>query len=210
MDPDQVQAQWTQTSHRDQQTQKELVTQREKSVCSLWDRRDRDRDTFLLHCHKYISIRNLYFNKLTNLIKNFTAISDTEKIKILFGEGQTAALAARYVWMCHSLRDSRRMCACVCVCVCVCLCHSLRDSRWMCVCVCVCVCAPAWETACECVCVCVCHSLRDSMCVCVCVCATAWETAGECVLCLTWPARVFPYCPPQWSLVCIYVCFYVS
>ncbi len=41
---DQVQAQWTQTSHRDGQTQKELLTQRAKSVCSLWDRRDRDRD----------------------------------------------------------------------------------------------------------------------------------------------------------------------
>ncbi len=33
-----------QTSHRDRQTQKELVTQRAKSVCSLWDKRDRDRD----------------------------------------------------------------------------------------------------------------------------------------------------------------------
>ncbi len=61
---------------------------------------------FLLQCHKYISIRNIYFNKLTNFIKNFTAISETDQIKILLGEGQTAALAARYVWMCHSLRDS--------------------------------------------------------------------------------------------------------
>ncbi len=44
----------------------------------------------------------------------------------------------------------------------------------------------------------------------VCVCVTAWETAGESVLCLTWPACLLPYCPPQWSLACIYVCFYVS
>ncbi len=51
----------------------------------------------LLHCHKYRSIRNIYFNKLTNFIKNFTSISETEQIKILLGEGQTAALAARYV-----------------------------------------------------------------------------------------------------------------
>ncbi len=60
---------------------------------------------FLLHCHKYRSIRNIYFNKLTNFIKNFTSISETDQIKILLGEGQTAALAARYVWMCHSLRQ---------------------------------------------------------------------------------------------------------
>ncbi len=86
---------------------------------------------FLLHCHKYSSIRNIYFNKLTNFIKNFTAISETEQMKILLGEGQTAALAARYVWMCHSLRDC--VCVCVCLCVSVCVCHNPRDSRWMCI-----------------------------------------------------------------------------
>ncbi len=170
---------------------------REQRVCVHCETGEIETEThFLLHCHKYISIRNLYFNKLTNLIKNFTAISETEQIKILLGEGQTAALAARYVWMCHSLRDSRWMCVCVCVCVCVC--HSLRDSRWMCECV--WVCATAWETAGECVnvceCVpqperqqvnvCVCHSLRDSRW--MCVCATARETAGECV-CVPQPER---------------------
>ncbi len=74
---------------------------------------------FLLQCHKYISIRNIYFNKLTNFIKNFTAISETDQIKIILGEGQTAALAARYVWMCHSLRDSSLVFVCVWVHACV-------------------------------------------------------------------------------------------
>ncbi len=113
---------------------------REQRVCVHCETGEIETEThFLLHCHKYISIRNLYFNKLTNLIKNFTVISETEQIKILLGEGQTAALAARYVCMCHSLRDRRWMCVCVPqperqqVNVCVCVCHSLRDSRWMCI-----------------------------------------------------------------------------
>ncbi len=46
-------------------------------------------------------------NKFTNIIKNFTAMTEEEQIKVILGEGQTAALAARDVCMCHSMRDSR-------------------------------------------------------------------------------------------------------
>ncbi len=81
---------------------------REQRVCVHCETGEIETEThFLLHCHKYIPIRHLYFNKLTNIVNNFTAISETDQIKILLGEGHTAALAARYVWMCHSLRDSR-------------------------------------------------------------------------------------------------------
>ncbi len=65
---------------------------REQRVCAHCETGEIETEThFLLHCHKYIYIRNLYFNKFTNLIKNFTAISETEQIKILLGEGQTSS-----------------------------------------------------------------------------------------------------------------------
>ncbi len=93
----------------------------EQRVCVHCETGEIETEThFLLHCHKYLSIRNIYVNKLTNFRNSFTAISESEQIKIL-GEGQTAALAARYVWMCHSLRDSRWVCVCVCVRDCVCI-----------------------------------------------------------------------------------------
>ncbi len=94
----------------------------ESKECVHTARQERSRQVhFLLQCHEYISISNLYFNKLTNLKNNFTANSETEQIKILLGEGQTAALAARYVCMCHSLRNSRWMCVCVRACVRACV-----------------------------------------------------------------------------------------
>ncbi len=66
---------------------------REQRVCVHCETGEIETEThFLVHCYKYISIRHLYFNKLTNLINNFTAISETDQIKILLGEGQTAAL----------------------------------------------------------------------------------------------------------------------
>ncbi len=112
---------------------------REQRVCPHCETGEIETEThFLLHCFLHIHKKPLLQQTHLNLIKNFTPISETEQIMILLGEGQTAALAARYMWMCHSL----------------------RDSRWMCI-------------------------VSDLTC-------------------------VLPYCPPQWSLVCMYVCFYVS
>ncbi len=80
---------------------------REQRVYAHCETRENETEVhFLLHCHKFKSIRDLYMNKFTNIIKNFTTMTEEEQIKIILGEGQTAALAARYVWMCHSLRDS--------------------------------------------------------------------------------------------------------
>ena len=81
---------------------------REQRVCVHCRTGEIETEThFLLHCHKYSSVRELYFSKLTNVIQNFTAMTEVDQMKILLGEGQTAALAARYVCVCHSLRDSR-------------------------------------------------------------------------------------------------------
>ncbi len=126
-------------------------------------KRERER-----HCHKYISIRNLYFNKLLNFIKNFTAISETEQIKILLGEGQTAALACGCATAWETVGE--------CVFVCVCVYTTAWETAG--------VCVSQWDSACVlCVCVwCVCARAWVS------VCAKAWETAGECV-CVRQPER---------------------
>ncbi|MGL5903467.1 MAG: hypothetical protein ACRCZO_12350, partial [Cetobacterium sp.] len=59
--------------------------------------REREREThFLLHCQKYTPIRDLYFTKFSDVIKNFTAMSEVEQIKLILGERPTAALTARY------------------------------------------------------------------------------------------------------------------
>ncbi|XDV45306.1 hypothetical protein PO909_013424 [Leuciscus waleckii] len=89
---------------------------REQRVCVHCRTGEIETEThFLLCCHKYSSVRELYFSKLTNVIQNFTAMTEVDQIKILLGEGQTAALAARYVCVCHSLRDSREYVCVVCV-----------------------------------------------------------------------------------------------
>jgi len=56
--------------------------QRAKSVWSQQDRRDRDRCNFLLHGHRFKSIRDLHLQKkkCINLIKNFTAMTEVEQI----------------------------------------------------------------------------------------------------------------------------------
>ncbi len=58
---------------------------------------------FLLHCYKFKSIRDPYINKFTNIIKNFTAMTEEELLKIILGKGQTVALAVRRVWMRHTM-----------------------------------------------------------------------------------------------------------
>ncbi|KAF7665457.1 hypothetical protein LDENG_00143140 [Lucifuga dentata] len=42
---------------------------------------------FLLKCNKYKHIRIEYFNKLNSIIPNFTELHDSEKLKIVLGEG---------------------------------------------------------------------------------------------------------------------------
>ncbi len=92
---------------------------REQRVCAHCETGEIETEThFLLHCYQFKSIRNIYINKFTNIIKNFTAMTEEEWIKIILGEGQTAALASRYVgWTCHSLRDSRWTCIMCVICV---------------------------------------------------------------------------------------------
>jgi len=56
---------------------------REQRVCVQCRTGEIETEThFLLHCHKYSSIRDLYFKKLNNLIHNFTTMTEVEQIKI--------------------------------------------------------------------------------------------------------------------------------
>ena len=62
---------------------------------------------FLLQCEKYSDIRETYFGKFTNLIPGFQNLCEQELLSVLLGQqGQTAALAAKYVTECHTVRDS--------------------------------------------------------------------------------------------------------
>uniref|UniRef100_A0A4W5RDT1 ribonuclease H n=1 Tax=Hucho hucho TaxID=62062 RepID=A0A4W5RDT1_9TELE len=61
---------------------------------------------FLLYCDKYSSPRDTLFTEMTTFIPNFNSLNPEEKLKILMGEGAMAPLAAKYVFACHSLRDT--------------------------------------------------------------------------------------------------------
>lgn len=61
---------------------------------------------FLLYCDKYSSQRDSLFTEMTTYIPNFYKLNPEEKLRILMGEGAMAPLAAKYVFSCHSLRDT--------------------------------------------------------------------------------------------------------
>lgn len=61
---------------------------------------------FLLYCDKYSSQRDSLFTEMTTFIPNLNLLNPEEKLKILMGEGAMAPLAAKYVFACHSLRDT--------------------------------------------------------------------------------------------------------
>ena len=61
---------------------------------------------FLLRCEAFEEIRENYFTKFSSKITNFSYLNDTDKFKIVLGEGDHAYLAAQYILACHTLRDS--------------------------------------------------------------------------------------------------------
>ena len=61
---------------------------------------------FLRYCEKYSSPRDSLFTDITTFITNVNLLNPEEKLNILMGEGATAPLPAKYVFACHSLRDT--------------------------------------------------------------------------------------------------------
>ncbi len=88
---------------------------REQRVCAHCETGEIETH-FLLHCHKYLSIRNLYFNKLTNFLKNFTAISENNKDTIRRGTDSSTCCEIR-VDVPQPERQQVSVCVCVCACV---------------------------------------------------------------------------------------------
>ena len=46
-------------------------------------------------------------DKFSITIKNFSSLSNDQKLAVLLGEGPTALIAAQYIAACHELRDTK-------------------------------------------------------------------------------------------------------
>ena len=80
---------------------------REDRLCQLCPQRELETEEhFLLHCNLYDDIRATFFTQILNKCPNFHSLSVQNKMQHILGEHNTITIeAAKYVNMCHNLRD---------------------------------------------------------------------------------------------------------
>lgn len=81
---------------------------REDRLCELCPHRQAETEThFLLHCSKYEHIRADFLSKIKHKVTDFDSLPDQTKMQHILGENRVSSLAAaKYVRLCHSLRDN--------------------------------------------------------------------------------------------------------
>lgn len=61
---------------------------------------------FLLHCDKYTTLRESLYCQIQHIIPEFQSLHETDKLKILLGEGPSSSLVAHHIYNCHKLRGT--------------------------------------------------------------------------------------------------------
>lgn len=79
----------------------------EDRLCQLCPHRQVETEThFLIHCSKYENIRGQFFSKIKQHVPDFDSLTEQTKLQHILGENRVSSLAAaKYVRLCHNLRD---------------------------------------------------------------------------------------------------------
>ena len=81
---------------------------REERLCSFCNQGTVETELhFLIYCNHNQSLRDYYFDKITQIFPEFQHLNDLDRLSVLLGEREDCCrLAAKYVSACHELHNN--------------------------------------------------------------------------------------------------------